>query len=135
MNFQPQPMWKPLEEVQGDATSSLFPPPLFQDKWPRVQLVCSAMLHASETWSLTKPNLQRLQQNDKAMIRQICNVKPQDIVSTRSNELLARLGIEDLDLILQERRLHWYGHVERSNGAVKTDFDIQLMESMGLGGS
>ena len=69
------------------------------------------------------------------------------VVSTRTfnswaTELLAWLGIEDLDLILKERRLHWYGHVERSNGAVKTAFDIQinglqtyrLMESMGLGG-
>ena len=31
--------------------------------------VRSAMLHASETWPLTKPNLQHLQQNDRAMIR------------------------------------------------------------------
>ena len=67
--------------------------------------VRSAMLHASETWALTKPNLQCLQRNDRAMIRQICNVKPQDTVTTRSNELLAQLGIEDLDLILKERRL------------------------------
>ena len=59
------------------------------------------------------------------MIRQICNVRPQDIVTTRSNELLVWLGIEDLDLILKERRLLWYGHVECSNGAVKTAFDIQ----------
>ena len=34
--------------------------------------VWSAMLHASKTWPLTKPNLQRLQRNDRAMIRQIC---------------------------------------------------------------
>ena len=37
-----------------------------------------------------------------------------------------RLGIEDLDLILKERKLRWYGYVERSNGAVKTAFDIQI---------
>ena len=67
--------------------------------------VQSAMLHASETWPLTKPNLQRLQRNDWAMIRQICNVRPQDILTTRSNELLMRFGIADLDLILKERRL------------------------------
>ena len=85
-----------------------------------------AMLHASETWRLTKPVLQHLQQNDTAMIRQICSVKPQDIVTTRTNELLARLGIEDLDIILKKKRLRWYGHVERSNGAVKTAFDIQV---------
>ena len=46
--------------------------------------------------------------------------------TTRSNELLARLGIEDLDLILKERRLCWYGHVECSNGAVKTVFHVQV---------
>ena len=66
--------------------------------------VRSTMLHASETWPLTKPNLQRLQRNDRAMIRQTCNVRPQDIVTTRSNGLLVRLGIEDLGLILKERR-------------------------------
>ena len=84
------------------------------------------MLHASETWPVTKPCLQRLQRNDRAMIRQICNVKPQDTATIQSSELLARLGIEDLDLILKERRLRWYGHVECSNGAVKTAFDIQV---------
>ena len=66
------------------------------------------------------------------MIRQICNVKPQD-VTTRSNELFARLGIEDLDLILKDRRLRWYGHEERSNGAVKTAFDIQFDGKNGPG--
>ena len=84
------------------------------------------MLHASETWPVTKPCLLRLQRNDRAMIRQICNVKPQDTATITSTELLARIGIEDLDLILKERRLRWYGHVERSNGAVTTAFDIQV---------
>ena len=31
---------KPLEEIQGAATSSLFLPPVFQDMWLRVQLLC-----------------------------------------------------------------------------------------------
>ena len=91
------------------------------------------MLHASETWPLTKPNLQRLQRNDRAMIRQICNVRPQDVVTTRSGELLVLLGIEDLDLILKERRLHCYGHVECCNGAVKTAFHIQVEGKPGPG--
>ena len=95
--------------------------------------VQSTMLHASETWPLTKPNLQHLQRNDRAMIRQICNVRQQDIVTTRSKELLAQLGIEDLDLILKERRLRWYGHVERSNGAVNTAFHIQVEGKRGHG--
>ena len=91
------------------------------------------MLHASETWPLTKPNLQHLQGNDRAIIKQICNVRPKDTVTTRFSELLTRLGIEDLDFILKERRLHWYGHVEGSNVAVKTAFDIQVDGKHGPG--
>ena len=95
--------------------------------------VWSAMLHACEIWPLTKPNLQYLQQNDRALIRQICNVRLKDVVTTRSNQLLARLGIESLDLILKKRRLCWYGHTERSNCAVKTVFDIQVEGKRGPG--
>ena len=39
----------------------------------------------------------------------------------------------DLDLILKERRLRWYGQVERSNGAVKTAFHIQVEGKHGSG--
>ena len=123
-----------LEAVQGSATSSLFTPPLFQNTWPCVHLLCAERnAPCQRDLAMTKPNLQRLQRNDRAMIRQICNVRPQDIVTTRSNELLVRLGIEDLDFILKERRLRWYGHVERSNGAVKTAFDIQVDGKRGPG--
>ena len=63
--------------------------------------VRSAMLHASETWPLTKTNLQRLQRIDRAIIRQICSIKPDDVARVRSSELLAKLQLEDLDLILE----------------------------------
>ena len=55
-----------MEEVQGADTSSLFPPPFFLQTRGRVNSSCvrSAMFHASETWPLTKPSLQRLQRND-----------------------------------------------------------------------
>ena len=33
--------------------------------------------------------LQRLQRNDRAMIRQICSIKPEDVARVRSSELLA----------------------------------------------
>ena len=33
----------------------------------------------------------------------------------------------------KERRLRWYGHVDRSNGAVKTAFDIQVNGKRGPG--
>ena len=43
--------------------------------------VRSATLHASETWPLTKTNLQCLQRKDRAMFRQICSIKPEDVAT------------------------------------------------------
>ena len=91
------------------------------------------MLHASETWPLTKTNLQRLQHNDRPMIRQICSIKPEDVATVRSSELLAKLQLEDLDLILRERRLRWFGHVEPSSGAIRKACDIQIEGRWGAG--
>ena len=93
--------------------------------------VRSAMLHAIETCPLTKTNLQRLQRNDRAMIRQICSIKPEDVARVRSSELLAKLQLEDLDLIL--RRLCWFGHVARSSGAIRTAYDMQIDGKRGAG--
>ena len=109
------------------TTSSHIPLPLLQDPWPCIQLlVRSAMLHASETWQLTKTNLQCLQCNDGAMIRQIYSIKPEDVATVRSSQLLAKLELKDLNLILRERRLRWFRHVEGSSGAVRTACDIQI---------
>ena len=82
---------------------------------------------------LTKTNLQRLKRNYRAMIRQICSIKPEDVATVRSSELLAKLQLEDMDLILRERRLRWFGHVERSSGAIKTACDIQIEGRRGAG--
>ena len=134
MNFQPQTVktaWKKFKELLPVLSSCHLS--FKTHGYMYSSCVRSAMHHASETWPLTKSNLQRLQRNDRAMIRQICSVKPQDIVTTRSIELLAQLGIEELDLILKERRLCWHRHVECSNDAVKTAFDTQVDGKHGSG--
>ena len=51
----------------------------------------------------------------------------------RSSELLAKLQLEDLDLILRERRLRWFGHVARSRGAIRTAYDMQIDGKRGAG--
>ena len=81
--------WKKL----GATTSSRIPPISYKTRG-HVYSYCvrSAMLHASETWPLTKTNLQR---NDRAMIRQVCSIKPEDVATVRSSELLAKLELED----------------------------------------
>ena len=109
--------WKKFRELLPVLTSRH----LFNKTRGHVYSSCvrSAMLHASETWPLTKTNLQRLQCNDRAMI------KPEDVARVRSSELLAKLQLDDLDLILRER-LRWFGHMERSSGAIRTAYDMQI---------
>ena len=92
-----------------------------------------AMIHNSETWPLPRPHLHCLRRNDRAMIRQTCNVKPEDVAPVRLNELLARLEIEDLNVIQCEKRLCWFGHVERSSGAIMTVRDMQIEGKRELG--
>ena len=123
--------WKKFRELQPVLTSHH----LSCKRCGHVYSSCvrSAVLHASETWPLTKTNLQRLQRNDWAMIRQICSIKPEDVATVRSSELLAKLELEDLDFILRERRLRWFGHVERSSGAIRTACDIQIDGRQGAG--
>ena len=47
-------------------------------------------------------------------------MKQENVATVRSNELLARLEIDDLDIILRKKRLLWFGHTEQSSGAIKT---------------
>ncbi|RUS70873.1 hypothetical protein EGW08_021362 [Elysia chlorotica] len=72
---------------------------------------------------------EKRQGNDKTDLQ--CEARR--CATTRSNELLTLLGLEDLNLILKERRLRWYGHVERSSGAIKTALDMQVTGSRGKG--
>ena len=55
------------------------------------------------------------------------------MATVRSSELLVKLELEDLDLILRERRLRWFGHVEPSSGAIGTACDIQIDGRRGAG--
>ena len=97
--------------------------------------VRNAILHASGAWPLTKPDLKRLPRNDRSMIRPFCNVKSENVAITRSNNQMAQLEIDDLDVILGDKKLRWFGHIERSSGAIKTAWDIQKDGERGQGRS
>ena len=87
-----------------------------------------AMLYVSETWHLTKPDLQHLRYNDKAMIRQMCNIKPEDVVTVRSKSCWQ---IDYIAVIPREKRIRWFVHVERFSGAIKTLCDMQIVGERG----
>ena len=60
---------------------------------------------------------------------------PEDVATVRSSEIMAKLELVNLDLILGERRIRWFGHVEHSRGAVRTACDIQADGRRGQGGT
>ena len=78
--------------------------------------VHSVLLHGSETWAPTAPDLQRLGRNDRSMVRWISGVRDDDEVS--SDPLCAMLGVQEVTAALRTRRLRWYGHVARSSSCI-----------------
>ena len=79
------------------------------------------------------PDLQRLQRNDRAMIRQICNVKSNAVATVRSKKLMAQLEIDNIVVNLREKRLHWFVHVEQFSSAIKTVCNMQIEVERGPG--
>ena len=80
--------------------------------------VRSTLLHGSETWAPTAPDLQRLRQNDRSMVCWICGVRDDDEVS--ADTLCAMLGVQEVTAALRTRRLRWYGHVARSSSCINS---------------
>ena len=66
------------------------------------------------------------------MIRWICGVKPGNDVS--SSTLYAKLGIEEIDLVLRTRRLRWYGHVSRATSCINTIRNLPIPGGRSCGG-
>jgi len=71
------------------------------------------MLHGSETWPVRKENVVALQRAEMRMLRWMCGIKLKDRLP--SKELRETLGIDDVALVLQQKRLCWYGHVLRKD--------------------
>ena len=91
-----------MEEIQGAAACSFNPQPILQDLLLCVLLMFPECNDACKRGSLTKPDQQHLQRNDRVMISQICNVKPEDEATIRSNKLLVQLEIDYLNVIMRE---------------------------------
>ena len=92
----------------------------------------TVMLHASEIGSLVNPNPLPLQRNDRYMKDiSVVPIKPEDVTNVRWRDQLIKNELEYLDIILKEKRLCWYGHVELSSGVVRAVCDKQLLECVG----
>ena len=91
----------------------------------------SALLHGSETWALTFPDLQRVCRNDRAMIRWICDVKQLDKVPMET--LYTKLGIQEVAVVLRPKCLRWYGHVVLASSWTNSITSIAISGPRGRG--
>ena len=80
--------------------------------------VHSALLHGSETWAPTAPDLQRLHRNDRSMVRCICGVRDDDEVPAYT--LCAMLGMQEVNAALRTRRMRLFGHVARTSSCTNS---------------
>ncbi len=82
----------------------------------RVYEACvrSALLYGAETWALMKRLMEVLHSCDRRTLRYMAGVRWQD--GRSSGEVAEMCGVEDLSAKLRQRRLRWFGHVERAGG-------------------
>ena len=72
--------------------------------------VRSAMCYGAECWALRK------EVTRQRMVRMMCGKTLKD--KCQSQELRARVGVDDIEGFLRSHRLRWAGHVERAGKGV-----------------
>ena len=135
VNFQPQRMWKPPgRSLRSCSQFSLPTTSLLGHMAECIALVCGVQCSIpvrlghwqSQTYKVCRGMTG--QWSDRSAMSRPKTLSPSGPIG-----YFTQLCIEDLDLILKERRLCWYGHVECSNGADKTACDIQADGKLGPG--
>ena len=69
---------------------------------------------------------QRLQATERRMLRMICGKTLKDMVESTVNAL--RVGVDDLDKHLRQKRLIWFRHIARRDEEVeiKKVFELKI---------
>ena len=79
--------------------------------------VRSVLTYGAETWAMKAGVFQRLQATVRRMLRMICKVTLMDMVG--STVIASRVGVDDLEEHLRQKRLRWFGHIVRSDEDVE----------------
>ena len=74
-------------------------------------VVRPAMIYGAETWGSKKAQEKRLDVAEMRMLRWMCGVTKLDKI--RNERIRGTVKVEKISKKVQERRLHWYGHVMR----------------------
>ena len=88
--------------------------------------VRSVLTYGAETWAMKAGVFQRLRTTERRMLRIICGVTLRDKVE--STVIASRVGVNDLEEHLRQKRLRWFGHIVRRDEEVeiKKVFELKI---------
>ena len=93
-----------------------------------VYKVCvrSVLMYGAETWAMKAGVFQRLRATERRMLRMICGATLKDMVE--STVIASRVGVDDLEEHLRQKRLRWFGHISRRDEEVeiKKVFELKI---------
>ena len=79
--------------------------------------VRSVLMYGAETLEMKAGVFQRLRATERRMLRMICGATLKDIVE--STVIALRVGVDDLEEHLRQKRLRWFGHIARRDEEVE----------------
>ena len=79
--------------------------------------VCSVLTYGAETWAMKAGVFWRLRATERKMLRMICGVTLKDVVE--SIVIASRVGMDDLEEHLRQKRLRWFGHIAKRDEKVE----------------
>ena len=69
------------------------------------------LTYETEIWAMKVGVFQRLRATERRMLRMISRVMLKDMVE--STVIALRVGMDDLEEHLRQKRLRWFGHIRR----------------------
>ena len=80
--------------------------------------VRSMLTYGAQTWAMKAGVFQRLRATgERRMLRMICGVTLKDMVE--STVIALRVGVDNLEEHLRQKRLRWFGHIVRGDEEVE----------------
>ena len=86
--------------------------------------VRSVLTYGAETWALKVGVFQRLRATERRMLRMICGVTLKDKVE--STVIASRVGVDDLEEHLRQKRLRWFVHIVQKDDGVEINKVLEL---------
>ena len=88
--------------------------------------VCSVLTYGAETWAMKAGVFQRMRATERRMLRMICGVTLKDMAE--STVIVSRVGVDELEEHLRQKRLRWFGHIARRDEEVeiKKVFELKI---------